>query len=59
MEDECKVINYMDIYNRLKDEPAVWDKKLQIFGKLYEWKLNEQQNNPGIKRDARRVNGTM
>lgn len=42
----CKVINYSDIYEKLKDVPSDFRKKktervFKIFSKLHEWRMYE------------------
>lgn len=39
-----KVIDYRDVYDRLKDITADrWSRDLDRFGKLYEWKMNDMR----------------
>lgn len=47
MDDQDKtepgiVIDYRDIYDRLKDKPASrFTREMELFSRLYDWKLND------------------
>lgn len=41
------IIDYRDIYDRLKDVPANLTKGLDIFEKLYQWKMNDKREEQG------------
>lgn len=49
-----KVINYINLYDTLKDHPAEFSNKkniklFHIFHKLYEWKNNDKKYNNSIQ----------
>lgn len=44
MSNSLNVIDYRDLYDRLKDVPADnWTREIDRFEKLYEWKMNDSR----------------
>ncbi|EES73470.1 hypothetical protein POTG_01765 [Paenibacillus sp. oral taxon 786 str. D14] len=42
------VIDYRDVYERLKDISAArWTREMELFSRLYLWKLNDQRDAKG------------
>lgn len=37
----CIIIDYRDLYDRLKDIPAVWSQEMEMFSRLWYWKQND------------------
>ncbi|MEK5181373.1 hypothetical protein [Paenibacillus odorifer] len=40
----CQIIDYRDIYDKLKDKPAgKWTREIEQFSVLYLWKQNDSR----------------
>jgi len=40
-QQHCEIIDYRDIYDRLKDIPATWTREFDLFSRLWYWHEND------------------